>query len=562
MYNGQGLGNQLCCYITSRVIALDKGYAFGLMSPEKFKGNDFLSIEYGAEVIGGYGTEGGPPEKLPEGIFHYYKERKITHPVYGSDISSFDTNLVNIPDCTKIDGIMQDEQYYVHRKSEIRQWLKVRSSFECYDYSDNNVCVINFRGGDYVDMRNVFLPAKYWEDAIRHMKSINKDISFVVITDDVKVARKFFPKYEVFHFSIARDYVIIKNAKYLILSNSSFAIFPAWLNDDVNCCIAPKYWWAHKINKGYWACSYNIIAGWLYLDCEGKLHDYDSCLAEQKEYVAQHKVYYQPAEIVKNHLVISSDNADVSWVPERTDNYSIYCKKNAQVHSYTIELKKVIDVPDIGYNIYAYLTFIIDNFFQLPECLILVNGNVLDKYVPSAYFDRISNNQSFTSIVDFKSHKTRLPFSFISGDGCYYEINNDWYLAPYSTRYFHSYNEFMLHFYKDPVLPKYIGFSPGANYVVPKENILKYSKAFYEEIRHIISYCDKPGEAHIVERALQTVWTCNYEINENLSCSYSLDAGIENSCAKPSPKNLFIKKLYRSIVKRVGGMNSNYMLDN
>jgi hypothetical protein len=46
-YNGQGLGNQLWAYVVTRTIALDLGYDYGIMSPEKFKGSDFLELDYG-----------------------------------------------------------------------------------------------------------------------------------------------------------------------------------------------------------------------------------------------------------------------------------------------------------------------------------------------------------------------------------------------------------------------------------------------------------------------------------------------------------------------------------
>jgi len=36
-YNGQGLGNQLWAYVVTRTIALDLGYEYGIMSPEKFR---------------------------------------------------------------------------------------------------------------------------------------------------------------------------------------------------------------------------------------------------------------------------------------------------------------------------------------------------------------------------------------------------------------------------------------------------------------------------------------------------------------------------------------------
>ena len=54
-YKGQGLGNQLACYITTRVIAKDKGYGFGVMHPERFKGIGFFVLDFGDKVIGGKG---------------------------------------------------------------------------------------------------------------------------------------------------------------------------------------------------------------------------------------------------------------------------------------------------------------------------------------------------------------------------------------------------------------------------------------------------------------------------------------------------------------------------
>ena len=264
---GQGLGNQLACYITTRVIAADKGYQFGIINPQEFKGADFLTIDFGIEIKQETTkASNSVKDNLPPGIIHYYKEKQIIHPENGADIRLYDEDLINVIDNTKIEGYMQDEQYFIHRKDDIRNWLKVKKEYECYDYADENTCVINFRGGPYAHHPEFFLDKKYWKDAVSHMLSINKNFRFIVITEDVFTAKKFFPNYDVFHFSIGKDYVIIKNAHYLILSNSSFAWFPAWLNENLKYCIAPKYWGRHNISDGYWSLGYNITSGWQYLD--------------------------------------------------------------------------------------------------------------------------------------------------------------------------------------------------------------------------------------------------------------------------------------------------------
>ena len=86
LYNGQGLGNQLACYVTTRVLAMDLGYDFGIMHPERFKGADFMDLDFGHQVVGGFGPEGGPPIELPNGIQNYVREKSEIHPISGADI--------------------------------------------------------------------------------------------------------------------------------------------------------------------------------------------------------------------------------------------------------------------------------------------------------------------------------------------------------------------------------------------------------------------------------------------------------------------------------------------
>jgi hypothetical protein len=113
------------------------------------------------------------------------------------------------------------------------------------------------------------------------MRKINSDFKFVVITDDVVAAKQFFPSFEVYHFDIGKDYSIIKNAHYLILSNSSFAFFPAWTSDTLKYVIGPKYWARHNISDGYWSCGYNVYRGWNWMDRDGRLYTYDECIKEK-----------------------------------------------------------------------------------------------------------------------------------------------------------------------------------------------------------------------------------------------------------------------------------------
>lgn len=293
IYNGQGLGNQLACYVTTRVVALDKNFKFGIMNPHKLKCKSFLSLDTGEQVIGGTGPEGGPPFTLPEGIKYYYREKTINIPDRtNTNIMLDDPGLELIEDNTKLDGYFQSENRIYHRKREIKQWLKIQSDKDNYTFADENVCVINFRGGEYVNVPEFFLPLKYWQNAVAHMLKIKNNFKFVVVTDDPATAKSFFPNnFTIYHSNIWDDYSIIKNAHYVILSNSSFAYYPVFTSDTVKYILAPKYWGRHNVSDGYWSLGYNIYRDYNYLDRDGNVSTYEDCVKQFADYRKTSKYY-------------------------------------------------------------------------------------------------------------------------------------------------------------------------------------------------------------------------------------------------------------------------------
>jgi hypothetical protein len=121
------------------------------------------------------------------------------------------------------------------------------------------------------------------------MLLINPNFEFIVITDDVYTAKNFFPNFKVFHFDIATDYTIIKNAHYLILSNSSFPYFATFTSETIKYIIAPKYWGRYNISDGYWSCGYNIYRNHNYIDKDNKIFSFEDCKKEFIKYYEQNK---------------------------------------------------------------------------------------------------------------------------------------------------------------------------------------------------------------------------------------------------------------------------------
>lgn len=288
---GQGFGNQLAVYITTRAIALRNGYDFGFTGLENFgdrryndKGVYFMDIDLGKSV---------------EGIKNTYTEKeyriKLNHSHHdstiGCDIRLIDRDLINIGDNTKITGIMQGEDYFYQYKSQIKDWLRVKPEYDCCDFIDDNICVLNIR--DYEGDHTLFLSRDYWVKSIYHMLTINPNMQFLVITENPEMAKRLLPELtdNIYHFDLAKDYSIVKNARWLILSNSSFAYFPALTNEQAKLIIAPKYWSRHNVSNGYWACGYNLYRDFMYMDRSGNLQTYEECFREFEIYKNQSKIY-------------------------------------------------------------------------------------------------------------------------------------------------------------------------------------------------------------------------------------------------------------------------------
>jgi hypothetical protein len=298
LYNGSGLGNQLWRYTVTRVIALNNDYKFGIMNPQKFKAPRIMTLDWGEPVVRGHGPEGGPPLSLPDGIKRYYEEKSFTHPWFKCDCRLYDPKLANVLDHTKIDGNMESEKYLEGHKDQVREWLKINDANQITALSHKDICILGFRGGEYVPIKDLFLSKDYWENAMAIMRQRNPDMQFKVITDDPQTAKRMFPTLDVFHFNTEADWVIVRNARNIIMSNSSFAWIPTWINDEVINVIAPKYWGKHNVSDGFWAQGDSLTKEWEYLDRDGSLFTYEECKLEKDDYEIEHKEMYREGGII------------------------------------------------------------------------------------------------------------------------------------------------------------------------------------------------------------------------------------------------------------------------
>lgn len=245
-YNGSGLGNMLHRYVATRVLALKRRTDYGMFyiddgagKEQGFKGKFFLEQ---------------PVLVTPSpNSFEEWTEKKVVED--GVDIRSYDPEWNFIKDGTLIEGEFQDERYWEEYETEVNEWLKV----EPLNVPDD-VCVINFRGGEFSVFPDLFLPQEYWDEGVKMMREINPDMKFEVHTDDIDMAQKFFPDFPVVR-NIEINWRSMRYAKYAIVANTSFCILPRWLNKGLT--IAPRYWARH--NTHVWALPSNYYKRFTYI---------------------------------------------------------------------------------------------------------------------------------------------------------------------------------------------------------------------------------------------------------------------------------------------------------
>lgn len=249
-------------------------------------------------------------------------------------------------------------------------------------------------------------------------------------------------------------------------------------------------------------------------------------------------------------------NLEKCWFNEFTSDYIIYDK----FHRFK-ESNNLIRQKNVGQNVYDLFDFIINNYEDLPDrtffcrsCITFPqgrpkpksNGNCsleeirrlinkdglvevndyanLEKYkilskklkylkMEDKFIIRPNIKLKFTEKLLFRLNKlpksypiSRLPTSFCTEHDGFLEINSNWYFRHFKAKFFNSYDKFMSTFFKNYSPQKYIRFSPGCNYIIPSENIYRYKKDLYIKLRSLVDYAPVIGEAHMLERALYSIF--------------------------------------------------------
>jgi hypothetical protein len=127
-------------------------------------------------------------------------------------------------------------------------------------FENKKILAIHFRLKDYLDWGNdelgginMALPDSYYYNAFEQIPNPD-EYTIVIVADDIKSAETRIPDIKnkvIFSESEIIDFQLLMHADMLIISNSSFAWWSAYLNPKASQIFAPKYWLGFKVNKEF-----------------------------------------------------------------------------------------------------------------------------------------------------------------------------------------------------------------------------------------------------------------------------------------------------------------------
>jgi hypothetical protein len=161
----------------------------------------------------------------------------------------------------------QSEGYFLAIKDEIRKKIQVRRNFrEDFQkkygmlYKKNKVLAIHCRFGDYKDYHrqelggaNFVLPESYYMNALAQIPDLEQYL-VIVVTDDIEAGNSRITGLKnklVISDTEIMDFQLLQQADKVIIANSTFSWWAAYLNVKNAQVFAPEYWLGFKVNREF-----------------------------------------------------------------------------------------------------------------------------------------------------------------------------------------------------------------------------------------------------------------------------------------------------------------------
>jgi len=263
----------------------------------------------------------------------------------------------------------------------------------------------------------------------------------------------------------------------------------------------------------------------------------------------------------EHYFCISYFDGELDWIKNlNKSNYIVYNKSKEKLEQNINSIK----VKNVGYNIYSYLYFIIENYENLPETIVFCKNNIFTRHIEISTFINLLKRNIFTCLEE-NHNINNFPISVNFSDNSFNEINSSWYKYEYSRKYFHDFNDFYKYIFNSINIPLFLRYAPGANYIVPKNNILLRSKIFYKNLLKFVSHSQYSCESHFIERSLYLIWNSNLESSENMNKIISkneLEIMNKNCIKIKNKESRILEKTSQKIIFFIGNIYENLLSKN
>ena len=203
---------------------------------------------------------------------------------------------------------------------------------------------------------------------------------------------------------------------------------------------------------------------------------------------------------MKKILVNYNFTPEKDWIG---DDYLIYDRSDDGIdHLTDFDQSKIIKSTNIGQVDYDKLSYLVDNYDNLPEVFLWGKTNLFE-FITKEEYEKVKDNSVFTPLLT-QYHKTYGNVCYYR-DNTYHEINSSWYVDELGYRYCSSFTEFAKLFSLPN--PRYLPFAPGGNYILTRERVNRYSRDLYDDMRQVLPHSMNPAEAHMCERAYYLMWS-------------------------------------------------------
>lgn len=175
--------------------------------------------------------------------------------------------LKELKDDVVYDGYFQSDKYFISYETEVKNMFALKeqyvNEFEAKkkSLSAKKYIAIHIRRTDYINYGgeelggyNMTLPVEFYKKSLASINNLN-EYNVVFVSDDIDFVKKEFGEHSNYYFesnSEIIDYQILLNADKLIIANSTFSWWAAWLNTKADLEVfAPKYFLGFKVNQYY-----------------------------------------------------------------------------------------------------------------------------------------------------------------------------------------------------------------------------------------------------------------------------------------------------------------------